>query len=200
MWCYLTGSGLVLASFYLFSIWEVYRFSTQTTQRQADVIIVMGAAVRTGKPSVVLQQRINHAIVLYKANIARKIIFTGGKNQTGEPAESAAARLYALQNGIHAEDIYTESISTSTYENLLQARRIMQQQGFIDALIVSDSLHMKRAMSMAELLEISAFPSPIRASEYQSDLPLLIFLLKEGLKYPVSLIWYRKDVRKNVYK
>ena len=48
------------------------------------------------------------AIDLYRSGKVGKIIFTGGQGNRNELREAAAARAYAIKNGIPANDILIE--------------------------------------------------------------------------------------------
>ena len=91
----------------------------------------------------------------------------GGQGNPGEPTESAAARDYALQSGIPAGDILIEEKSHTTYENILYAKQLADRNGIKRVLIVSDPLHMKRAMTMATDVGLAAAPSPTPTTRYQ---------------------------------
>jgi uncharacterized SAM-binding protein YcdF (DUF218 family) len=127
--------------------WRVYSFRNTTSDGPADAAVVLGAAVWTREPSPVFKERINHAINLYRNGRVRKLIFTGGQGNPGEPTEASAARDYALQSGLPASDILIEDKSHTTYENILNAKQLAATQGIRTVLIVSDPLHMKRAMT-----------------------------------------------------
>src|ERR1700754_1899683 len=79
---------------------RIYSYSNATTDMQADAAVVLGAAVWSQGVSPVFRERINHAIDLYRRGRVHKIIFTGGQGNRNEPTEAAAARDYALSNGI----------------------------------------------------------------------------------------------------
>lgn len=156
--------------------WRIYSFGYISSDAQADAAVVLGAAVWTNQVSPVFKERINHAINLYRKGQVRKLIFTGGKGNPGEPTESAAARDYALQSGVPASDILIEEKSHTTYENILYAKQIADTHGIRKVLIVSDPLHMKRAMAMAEDAGLIAEASPTRSTRYKgvgSQLELL---------------------------
>jgi uncharacterized SAM-binding protein YcdF (DUF218 family) len=55
----------------------------------------------------------------------------------------------------------------------------MQKHGLKSAIIVSDPLHMKRAMMMAEDLGIEAASSPTPTTRYRSLQTKLGFLIRE---------------------
>ena len=70
---------LILLLGYLFLVArEIERQSTIDEARRADVIIVLGAAEYRGKPSPVLQARLNHALLLYLKGLAPYLLTTGG--------------------------------------------------------------------------------------------------------------------------
>ncbi|HEX6719508.1 MAG TPA: YdcF family protein [Pyrinomonadaceae bacterium] len=147
--------------------WRIYAFSKATSDGPADAAIVLGAAVWTTEVSPVFRERINHGIELYRKGKVRKLIFTGGSGNPGEPTESSAARQYALLSGIPPGDILIEENSHTTYENIRYAKHIADKQGINKVLIVSDPLHMKRAVTIARDMGLVADPSPTPSTRYQ---------------------------------
>ena len=146
---------------------RIYSYSSKRSDGPADAAIVLGAAVWGSQVSPVFKERINHAIDLYQNHKVRKLIFTGGQGDSNEPAESAAAQQYALQRGVPATDILIERKSQTTYENILYAKQIADANGLHKVLIVSDPLHMKRAVTIATDMGLAAEPSPTPTTMYQ---------------------------------
>jgi uncharacterized SAM-binding protein YcdF (DUF218 family) len=145
---------------------RIYSFSTIEVDRQADAAIVLGAAVWTQNVSPVFRERINHAVDLYQRGKVRKIIFTGGQGNSNEPTEAAAARDYAQANGIPIRDILVEQKSHTTFENIINAKALADANNVKTVLIVSDPMHMKRAMTMADDVGLIAYPSPTPTTRY----------------------------------
>ena len=158
-------------------------YSGKDETRPADCIIVLGAAVYGDTPSPVFRERIEHGIRLYSRGMAGKIIFTGGKSQENDMAESEAARKYALERGIPEDDIFIETESSITQENLANAKDIMDREGFRTALVVSDPLHMRRAMTLASYYMIEAYSCPTDTSMYRTPGTKIPFLLRESYYY-----------------
>src|SRR5829696_1761740 len=148
----LLAAGLVAA--------RVYSYGDASSDEPADAAVVLGAAVWGAEVSPVFRERINHGIDLYRKGKVRKLIFTGGRGNGGEPTESAAARRYALRGGVPAADILIEEESHNTYQNILYAKQLADARGLRKVLIVSDPLHMKRAVAMAWDVGLVAEPSP----------------------------------------
>ncbi|MBI4994176.1 YdcF family protein [Candidatus Peregrinibacteria bacterium] len=69
------GVFFVTAAFLFF---QIYNASKLDMAAKADAIVVLGAAQYNGKPSPVLEARLNHAYELYKKDLAPLIITTGG--------------------------------------------------------------------------------------------------------------------------
>lgn len=167
---------------------SIYYYKGSTSNTKADAAIVLGAAIWGDKPSPVFRERINHAIRLYKADQITKIIFTGGKNIGDKYAEAYVAKIYAMKNGVAKSDIYLEIESRTTEENIYYAKQIAEENGLNTFFLVSDPLHMKRAMLMAEDHGLNAYPSPTTTTRYKSWRSKMQFLLREIFFYSVYLI------------
>lgn len=150
---------------------------------KADAAIVLGAATHNGQASPVYRERLNHAVLLYRQNYVDKIIVTGGRAEGSEISDAQAAKEYVLGQGIPKEDVLTENKSAVTRENLLYSKEIMESEGMVTVLIVSDPLHMKRAVFLAEDLEIEAYSSPTATTRYQSLRTKIPFLVRELFFY-----------------
>jgi uncharacterized SAM-binding protein YcdF (DUF218 family) len=116
---------------------------------------------------------------LYDSGYAPKLLFTGGIGDGQIHSEASVGRSIAIQHGIPVGDILVEEKSRTTQQNLSEALAVMRQHGIGSAVVVSDPLHMKRAMMMADDLGITATSSPTPTSRYRSLKTKLGFLLRE---------------------
>ena len=162
---------------------RVYSYRNADSHATADAAVVLGAAVWGPEVSPVFRERINHGIDLYRKGRVRKLIFTGGRGNRGELTESAAARRYAMRSGVPAADILIEEKSHTTYENILYAKQLADEQGVRKVLIVSDPLHMKRAVVMAGDLGLVAEPSPTPSTRYRGLRSKAALLARETYFY-----------------
>ena len=135
------------------------------------------------EPSPVFRERINHSIGLYKDGYIKKIIFTGGKADGKKFSESYVAKKYAESHGVNSKDIFIEEKSKITQENLKFAKEIMIENDLSKALLISDPLHMKRTVLIAKDVNINAFSSPTKTSQYKSSSKKLTFLMRESFFY-----------------
>ncbi|TAF04001.1 MAG: YdcF family protein [Nostocales cyanobacterium] len=168
---------------------SIYFSGKNNTNIQADAAIILGAAVWGEKPSPVFQERINHAINLYKNGYVRTLIFTGGVGSGDQLAEAVVGKCYAVNQGVKAADILIETSSRTTYQNLQNASEVAANYPLKKFLIVSDPLHLKRAVLMARNLGLDAQPSPTPTTRYRTLNSQLPFLMRETYFYFVYLLF-----------
>lgn len=155
----------------------------------ADAIIVLGAAAYDAKPSPVFEERIRHGLDLYQRGYAPTLIFTGGFGGNGARfAESQVARRYALRHDVPADAILIETVSRTTRQNLIQARALMRAHGLHRAIVVSDPLHMARALRLCRELQIDALASSTPSTRFRSFQTRWRFLVQEVYFFHRDLI------------
>lgn len=161
------------------AVWIVW-IGERDQAAAADVVIVLGAAAYDARPSPVFEERIRHGLDLYRAGYAPKLIFTGGFGGSGARfSESQVARRYALRHAVPQDDILIETVSRTTRQNLVQARALMQAHGMHRAIVVSDPLHMARALRLCHELGIDALASSTPSTRFRSFQTSWRFLLQE---------------------
>ena len=158
-------------------------FAHRDEKAPADAAIVLGAGTINNEASPVFKERVNHAIELYESGLVKKIIITGGLGEGSVLADSVVAKRYAVSCGVPAADILTEERSTITEENLVEAKKIMDENGWETAIVVSDPLHMARAMLMAKDAGLNALSSPTPTSAYKTLDTKFPFFLREEMYY-----------------
>ncbi|MCP5094334.1 MAG: YdcF family protein [Chloroflexi bacterium] len=168
---------------------SVYRFAQKDDTQSADAAVVLGAAVFRNRPSPVLRERINHAIKLYEDGIVNKIIFTGGLGNRDTLTEAEASANYAMAQGVPAAAILLEMESTTTRENLINTQQIAAENNINSFLIVSTPFHMKRAMAMAEALDMDAYTSPTRTTQWISWFTKSRAYAREVVVYALYLLF-----------
>jgi len=176
-------AAIMILIYIAYSAYSIWSYSSNVEFVKTDAAIVLGAAAWDDEPSPVLRERINHAIWLYEHHYVEKIIFTGGKGKDNVYSESEVARDYAIKNRVKPEHIVIETRSKITEENLKYAYEIAAEEQMKTFTIVSDPLHMKRAMLIAERLGIDAYSSPTPSSVYKTMNSKLPFLMRELFYY-----------------
>lgn len=184
---------LLVVGYVACTAWQIWNYNV-VTSHSADAAIVLGASTWRGVPSPVFVERIRHGIELYTIGRIRKLLFTGGAG-VGEPISLAeAARDYAIQNGVSPDDIILEPRSRTTLENLTFAKNVAQENGLSTFLVVSDPLHMLRAMRMARDLHLTAWPSATPTTRFTTLKSRLWFLQRETRLY-VQYAWFPSTSR-----
>ncbi|MBQ7116761.1 MAG: YdcF family protein [Clostridia bacterium] len=162
---------------------SIVSYGKKDNKAPSDVAIVLGAGTADGEVSPVFRERINHGIWLYENGYADYLILTGGIGEGNEKSDAYIARQYAVSEGVPEDVIFIEEKSVITEENLEYAKDIMQENSFETAIIVSDPLHMKRAMLMAGDYGIKGYSSPTTTSMYKSLRTKIPFLMREEFFY-----------------
>lgn len=171
---------LLLCTLWLLGVaaWIVY-VGDRDQAAPADAILVLGAAAYDARPSPVFQERIRHALDLYRRGYADTLVFTGGYGYGARFSESQVARRYAMREGVPADAILIETLSRTTYENLREARALMLDRGLQRIIVVSDPLHMARALRLARRLGIDAVGSSTPSTRFRSFRTRWQFLARE---------------------
>ena len=170
--------------FYLiFTAISIVSYGKIDEKANSDVAIVLGAVTSNGEVSPVYRERINHGIWLYENDYVDYLILTGGIGEENNASDAYIAKQYALSKSVPEQAIFIEEKSTITEENLENAKAIMDENSFDTAIIVSDPLHMKRAMLMAGDYGIDACSSPTPTTMYRSFKTKIPFLAREEFFY-----------------
>jgi len=173
---------------------DIYLFGRNRSSASADAAVVLGAAAWGPKPSPVFRERLNEAARLYKDGRITSVVVTGGVGRLGGPSESSVGKDYLVDQGIPAPKIFTEEGSRTTWENLVNAKRVCIEHDISSVLIVSDPLHMRRAIAMAKGVGLDAASSPTSSSLYTGGKKTVQFWLREAwflVGYWLSFRWTR---------
>lgn len=138
----------------------------------ADVIVVLGAQVLSdGQPGPDLRSRTEHAVSLYWAGLAPRLICAGGVRD--DPASAAAVcKALAVQLGTPAEAVFLADGSANTEEDAQQVAAVMRRHGWQSVVVVSHPLHVYRAKLFCEREGLTVYTSPTTTDLDSIDLPL----------------------------
>jgi len=147
---------------------------------QMDYVIVLGASTQGEQATPVFRARILEGVRLYHSGQVKKIILTGGP---GAPPQAEVAKTIALEAGVPEENLLVEDKSKNTWENLKFSRELLAGQSQKRVFIVSEPLHLKRALLMAQDLGMEAYPAPTKTSAYKSFWKKFYFTGREAVAY-----------------
>ena len=121
-----------------------------------DVVIVLGAGVNGETVSRPLAHRLDAAARYWRQNPDAYIIVTGGLGNRATITEAEAMARYLIRIGVPEDRILLEEQSTSTYENLIFAKEILDEhfpEGFRAVLITND-FHIYRSVQTARAVSL----------------------------------------------
>ena len=181
---------LVAGIAYTVALVTVLVVSQQDQREPVDAIVVLGAAQYNGRPSPVLEARLDHALRLYRDGLAPRLMVTGGVGRGDTMSEAAVSRRYLLTHGVRDTAVVVLPQGRSTYTSITAVARWLQARGLSSVLLVSDPFHMCRLRLEARRTRLVAYTSPTPSSPI-SDNPNLefLYLAREALKVPVA--WVR---------
>ena len=122
-----------------------------TVRYNEDVMIVLGAGIRGERVTSLLARRLDEAVTFHAANPEALIVVCGGQGPQEDIAESEAMERYLIAAGVAPDVIVQENQSTSTFENLSFARRLIEErigEEFTSVLVTND-FHVYRATRIA---------------------------------------------------
>ena len=144
---------------------QVWWASRSDDTSAASAIIVMGAAQWNGRPSPVLQGRLDHAVDLYEEGVAPLVVVTGGKQAGDAVTQGASGYLYLREKGVPDEAIKVEVDGRNSFEELSASALILRQAGVgNDVVIVTDPYHALRAGEIAREVGMDAHVSPTHSA------------------------------------
>src|SRR5215208_2084642 len=149
-----------------------------------DVAIVYGAEVkRDGTPSVVLRDRVETAVALYKDGRVKKLLMSGD-NRFVDYNEPEAMHQYALTLGIPDSDIVLDFAGRRTYDTCYRAKEIF---GVNSAILVTQGFHLPRALFLCKTFGMDVVG--IEAENYYYLKRLRLFWNARELLASVQSVW-----------
>lgn len=139
----------------------IYLAARSDQEQRVDAIVVMGAAQFNGRPSAVLQARLDTTLRVWQDGMAPLVIVTGGKMPGDAFTESEASRDYLVDQGVPESAIILENEGRSSEDSLTGVARIARERGISDVLIVSDGFHLFRSKLIADDLGLNPVGVPV---------------------------------------
>ncbi len=159
--------------------------NNDTATFSEDAVIVLGAAIRGEQVTRPLAYRLNAALTYHQLNPDAYIIVSGGQGNGENITEAEAMERYLTERGVNPEKIVPEIRATSTYENFLFSKQILDKllpNGY-EAAYITNGFHTFRAGRLAKSAGIMVHRMHARSS----ILTLLPDYLRECCA--VGLMW-----------
>jgi len=166
-----------------FGLAQVWRAANNPIVREADVIVVLGAAQLNGKPGETLEARLVEAKRIYELGYAPLIITVGAGAPGDRTTEAASGKYWLRMNGVPAKDIIAIEEGRDTLVSTKAFASIMKKRYVSDVIIVTDPYHCKRAMSMADDQGVVSTCSPVQTGPNTLAKSGYKYLLREASAY-----------------
>lgn len=118
---------------------------------ETDYVVLLGAGLRGDQLSQTLGLRLDKCLWYLREHPRATVIVSGGQGPDEYISEAEAMKSYLVVNGIAEYRILLEDKSTSTFENLLYTKMVLERMGVEEnrILIITSDFHMFRAKLLA---------------------------------------------------
>lgn len=130
---------------------------------KTDAILVLGAAQFDGAPSPVLQNRLDHALALFRAGVAPRLVTVGGSQPGDRFTEATAGRNYLHARGVEWDKIKAIKSGDDTFNSAAAVAHWASSAGIGSFTVVSDRAHVARAATI-----VKSYGFEVHASAPQS--------------------------------
>lgn len=123
-----------------------------TVSHREDAVVVLGGALKGDEVTPALRARLDAAVGYSVENPDAVVVAAGGQGPGESVTEAFAMERYLVAHGVAEDRIVAEDRSTSTYENFVLAKRLLDARfdtDYTTAFITSD-YHVFRAGRIAE--------------------------------------------------
>lgn len=147
------GGGLWLASLLLFFLQIAQAGHADPQARPPGAIVVLGSGTARCRPSPTLRLRLERALTLARQHPQARVVVSGGIDAGLGCTEAAVMAGYLGRRGLPEERLLLEARSTSTHENLVFSRPLLEQAGLdprrTAILVVTSDFHVPRSLRIA---------------------------------------------------
>ncbi len=135
--------------------------------KQSAPAIVLGCTMNNSLQKRMLSRRIDAAYAYLTKFPEAKAILSGGSTGRSAVSEAQWIKQALLERGIAEDRLLTEEASMTTYENLLNARRILEEKELGTAVtIITNGFHQRRCAVIAKELGLRARHTSARTAWY----------------------------------
>ena len=133
--------------------------SIMTQDETPEFVVVLGAQVQGGGPSLTLKKRLDKTLEFMQEHPDRTVIVSGGQGPDEADTEASVMARYLIEHGADASRIIEEDKASNTRENLLFSAKLAEAAGLDTSrvLIVTSDFHMCRAKYIARTLSMEPY-------------------------------------------
>jgi uncharacterized SAM-binding protein YcdF (DUF218 family) len=153
------------------------------TIRNADVIVVPGAAQLDGRPGEVLLARLQEAKRVFDLGLAPLIITVGAGAPGDRTTEGEAGAKWLIAQGVKRSAVIAIPVGRDTRTQTKAYVAEMKTRAINDVIIATDPYHCQRTITMAEDRGAIASCSPVSTGPNSLENSRLRYLVREAGAY-----------------
>jgi uncharacterized SAM-binding protein YcdF (DUF218 family) len=166
-----------------YGVSQVWKAANNPVTRQADVIVVLGAAQLDGRPGEALEARLVEAKRIYDLELAPTIITVGAGAPGDRTTEAASGKYWLRTKGVPSRKITAVEIGRDTLTSTKAYAEVMRKRYVSDVIIVTDPFHCARAITMANDNGVLATCSPVQTGPNTLENSGYRYLIREAAAY-----------------
>jgi uncharacterized SAM-binding protein YcdF (DUF218 family) len=175
-------------------LWNYLSATPSAPHLQASGAIVVLSAAFFGTETLSDEsvRRALYGIRLYRRQFAPILVLSGRSESAGTISEARLRAELASQMGVPDPAIVLEETANTTREEATRIHQLLQQLGVKQILLVTESLHMRRAARTFQHVGFEVIPAPSDQYPKTLDSPQeRVWLMSRVMQEAVALIYYR---------
>lgn len=163
----ITVSGVFMVNWFVKLSTKDKIIENYTNIKDADAILILGCEVKPdGSLSLMLKDRLDKGIELYKNGVATKVIVSGDHGRE-DYDEVNAMKKYMIQNEVPSEDIFMDHAGFNTYDSMYRAKNIFNVNKCV---VVTQKYHLYRSIYIGNALGMETYGVPAQNIKYVGQL------------------------------
>lgn len=153
--CVILAQIPILINAYVYEYANRYVLTVEEAKaHNVDCVLVLGAGVKNGAPTHILQERIYRGVEVFNTGCTNRILMSGDHGRV-DYDEVNTMKQFAIDNaGAVATNILMDHAGFSTYESMYRAKEVFQVKSLI---IITQEFHLYRAIYDARRLGLEAY-------------------------------------------
>ncbi len=145
----------ILINAYIYEYASKYVLTVEETKDYSvDCVLVLGAGVRNGSPTPILQERILRSTEIFDTGCTDRILMSGDHGREDYDEVNTMKDFATDNSDVLATNILMDHAGFSTYESMYRAKEIFEVDSLI---IVTQEYHLYRAIYDARRLGLEAY-------------------------------------------
>ena len=159
----ITVSGVFMVNWFVKLSTKDKIIENYTNIKDADAILILGCQVKPdGSLSLMLKDRLDKGIELYKSGVAPKVIVSVDHGRD-DYDEVNAMKKYMIQNEVPSEDIFMDHAGFNTYDSMYRAKNIFNVNRCV---VVTQKYHLYRSIYIGKALGMETCGVPAQNIKY----------------------------------